>query len=330
MSRKASGSNKGKKKYQSGQVPLIMDFEPRGGAADGFALDSDVSGFGGIMPDVTPEMEGLMSAMAFLAEGGITPREYELFYNIFAAAKHLTGDEVFEGADDDGFLPEIREDWSLRRSSTTVVEYEPLPDAADRTLVLKIQMKNVKKPPMWREVEVPASFDFMRLHEVIQAVVGLEDCHLWQFNAKAYDDSLLIACDMDTDFSTEPTHEAEETYLTQFLQKNGDKLEYVYDFGDDWIFTVEVKEVLDKSCESPVCRKYKSDLNAIEDFGGVESYIEARRDMEEWAKLSKKEQRKRAEQRGFDTPDEYIDYLDSNQFDLDMVNDDLSMILPNK
>lgn len=281
---------------------------------------------GGMLPS---EMEEQLAAMTFLVERGVTAHDYELYYNIFEAAKQLTLDYDDEDDSEDEEPYDFPNSSFLRRHSTPIKEYEPLSDAADRTLVLKIQMKDVKKPPMWREVEVPASFDFMRLHEVIQAVVGLEDYHLWQFNAKVYDDSLLIACDMDTDFSSEPTHEAEETFLTQFLQKNGDKLEYVYDFGDDWIFTVEVKELLAKGCESPVCRKYKSDLNAIEDFGGVESYIEARRDMEEWAKLSKKEQRKRAEQHGFDTPDEYIDFLDSNQFDLDMVNDDLSTILPN-
>lgn len=271
------------------------------------------------------EMEEQLAAMTFLVECGVTPHDYEMYYNIFEAAKQLTLDSDDEDDDEESY--DFPDSGFLRRHSTPIKEYEPLSDAADRTLVLKIQMKDVKKPPMWREVEVPASFDFMRLHEVIQAVVGLEDCHLWQFNAKAYDDSLLIACAMDTDFSSEPTHEAEETFLTQFLQKNGDKLEYVYDFGDDWIFTVEVKELLAKGCESPVCRKYKSYLNAIEDFGGVDSYIEARRDMEEWAKLSKKEQRKRAAQHGFDTPDEYIDFLDSNQFDPDMVNDDLSCII---
>ncbi|MDE5808217.1 MAG: plasmid pRiA4b ORF-3 family protein [Muribaculaceae bacterium] len=206
-----------------------------------------------------------------------------------------------------------------------IKEYEPLKDASEHTLVLRIQMKDVTKPPMWREVEVPADFDFMQLHEVIQEVVGLENYHMWQFNAKAYDNSLQISADMENDSPfgggmDGMTHDAEETYLTQFLQNKGDKLEYVYDFGDDWIFTVEVKELCDKKIDHPVCRKYKSELNALEDFGGIWSYLDARQDLDTWEKMSKKERKKRFQERGFDSEEEYLEFLNEHRFNLDEIN----------
>ena len=73
----------------------------------------------------------------------------------------------------------------MGRKRTPFTTYTPIADAAEKTLVLKIQMKGVTKPPMWREVEIPANYNFEELHEVIQIVTGLENCHLWQFNKSA-------------------------------------------------------------------------------------------------------------------------------------------------
>lgn len=260
-------------------------------------------------------------AMLALALRGITPEEYTQFYHIFnisgKIAEKIGADP---GMDEFPFMS-----GAFGKKRIEIKEYEPLKDASEHTLVLKIQMKDVTKPPMWREVEVPADFDFMQLHEVIQEVVGLENYHMWQFNAKAYDNSLQISADMENDSPfgggmDGMTHDAEETYLTQFLQHKGDKLEYVYDFGDDWIFTVEVKELCDKKIDHPVCRKYKSELNALEDFGGIWSYLDARQDLDTWEKMSKKERKKRFQERGFDSEEEYLEFLNEHRFNLDEVN----------
>ena len=260
-----------------------------------------------------------------LACRGITPEEYAQFYHIFQLSSSLA--EGICGDEDSGlspFMPTI-----FKGERHDIKEYAPLKNASECTLVLKIQMKDVSKPPMWRELEIPADYNFLQLHEAIQAVVGLEDCHLWQFNIKAYDDSLLIGSTPNDRFSRGVdciTHEAEETLLTQFLQQKGDKLEYVYDFGDDWIFIVEMKNLCDKKIEHPICRRYKGELNAIEDFGGVWSYLEAREDLESWGSMTKKEKRKRYEDRGFDSEDEYLEFLSENRLSLDDVNNELELI----
>jgi Plasmid pRiA4b ORF-3-like protein len=36
-------------------------------------------------------------------------------------------------------------------------------------------------PLVWREVKVPTSITLKGLHDVIQAVMGWFDCHLWEF-----------------------------------------------------------------------------------------------------------------------------------------------------
>lgn len=282
-----------------------------------------------MMAELPEEEKGLFLLMSPLASNGVTPEEYGQFYDIFQASAMLTKGMASDFDDDDTSFPFLGNVFG--KSRCEIKEYTPLKDAENSTLVLKIQMKDVTRPPMWREVEIPANYNFMRLHEVIQEVTGLEDSHLWQFNVKAYDESLQIGVEMDQENPFSPgldyiTHDAAETPVTQFLQQKGDKLEYVYDFGDDWIFVVEVKEVIVKKTEHPVCRKYKSDLNAIEDFGGVWAYKEARQDLEEWGKFSKKEKKQRLEGYGFDSENEYLDFLNEHLINLEDLNEGLMLI----
>ena len=193
----------------------------------------------------------------------------------------------------------------------------------DKTLLLKIQMKGVTKPPMWREVEVPADMTFLDLHDVIQCVVGLEDSHLWQFNEGVYDDGVLIGIQSTGPYDPgleDVTDEAEVTPLYDYLHDIGAKLEYTYDFGDYWVFTVTVKKILDKKTEHPVCIAFKSELNAIEDTGGPWSYVEQRGNLADWKKLKKKEREEIADRACFDSPEDYYHMLQDSLFDLDAVN----------
>lgn len=261
------------------------------------------------------------SALNFLMENGVTPDEYSRCYKAY----EMTMDLMPEKQKNEFMLEP-----QLYRHCDKVEAYTPLSNSADHTLVLKIQMKDVSKPPMWREVEVPGDSNFLQLHEIIQTLMGFYDCHLWQFNKKAYDNSLEISPDTDYDdnfFSMRnPRLDPEETPLSMFLQKKGDKLEYVYDFGDDWIFTVEVKDLLKKHSDHPVCIKFKGDLNPIEDFGGVWSYLDARDYLTQWTTISKKTARKLASDLGFDSPDEFYDFLLDHTFHIDYVNALLSEI----
>lgn len=294
--------------------------------ADRLAEISDMA-FGTMSEDEKDEFE----AMWFLAMQGVTPDDYAQFYQSVQFARSMIEEPVDMPASN-GYDDVMNPFFGLtgfHRFGSVVKEYKPLKDASNHTLVLKIQMKDVTKPPMWREVEIPADYNFEQLHDVIQVVTGLENSHLWQFNVKAYDDSLLIGFSEEGDFHGRlqfVTHEADETPLTQFLQQKGDKLEYVYDFGDDWIFSVEVKELAGRKIEHPVCRKFKSELNALEDFGGIWDYLSAREDYEEWGKLTNKERKQRADNHGFESADEYLQFLNENRISLDDVNEALEFI----
>lgn len=293
------------------------------------------------MPDITGvsrEDKAKMLLTTLLVKLGVTPEEYSESYgmvNQLFGVLGKTGSRAnHRDTDfDDDFSTFDMLEPGMRRNYVPFTTYEPMPDAAEKTLVLKIQMKGVTKPPMWREVEVPADYNFAELHDVIQIVTGLENSHLWQFNKSAYDDSLQIGIPMDHDdpygFGIESvTDVADETPLTKYLAQKGDELEYVYDFGDDWVFSVKVQKVNDSECESPKCLKWKSDLNALEDFGGPYAYEEIREIVSEDSVLTKKEKDAIAKNYlgWFENKKELIKFLNEKRFDIGAVNEELSGI----
>ncbi|MEB8291838.1 plasmid pRiA4b ORF-3 family protein [Klebsiella michiganensis] len=94
---------------------------------------------------------------------------------------------------------------------------------------LKITLKDVS-PPIWRSFVVPASITLDRLHDVIQIVMGWEDCHLHSFKFKK------------TIWLEEPKSADDEdealTRLNELLKKSGNSLIYNYDFGDAWVHEI--------------------------------------------------------------------------------------------
>jgi Plasmid pRiA4b ORF-3-like protein len=74
-------------------------------------------------------------------------------------------------------------------------------------------------PPIWREIEVPTSMTLKQLHAVVQAAMGWEDAHLWEFAV-----------------GRERTGSSRAAKLTlqALLRPRTMKLSYIYDFGDCW------------------------------------------------------------------------------------------------
>lgn len=285
-----------------------------------------------IKPDSIEQfmIDDMQDAMMRLMMGGITPEIYAQFYSTvntmsdglldaFASGdpdqlKNLVddGEEMLDDFDDN-MMPPFRAPSKPRK---------PLPDADQKTIRLKIQLSGVKKPPMWREIEMPADSTFERLHEAIQIVTGLEDCHLWQFQDRPYDHGFAISYPYgegpDGMGIEDCTDNAATTQLTAFLKKPSDRLSYVYDFGDDWIFDVTVKAILHRKTDRVTCTGWKSDLQPMEDMGGVYSYL-CMRDA-----ISPDDPHKiivsddLAEKLYIDDTDEFSDYVSSCFFDLEI------------
>lgn len=307
----------------------VVDHSGNSGGGTHTPFDDLLAAMSEAMPDV-PDIPGITKEdkvksmfTMLLVKLGVSPEEYAASYEMLHQMFEIMGDPDMLDSDGDNEDPGFGLfGHGMGRKRTPFTTYTPIADAAEKTLVLKIQMKGVTKPPMWREVEIPANYNFEELHEVIQIVAGLENCHLWQFNKSAYDDSLQIGIPMDENDAYGPgldyiTDDARETPLTKYLAQKGDELEYVYDFGDDWIFTVKVQKITDTPCETPKCVKWKSDLDAIDDFGGPYAYEDLRLLVSKDSGLTKKEKNDLADNymSWFETRKELFDFLNNHMFD---------------
>ena len=136
-------------------------------------------------------------------------------------------------------------------------------------LQLKVSLAGASDPPVWRRLLVPASTRLDRLHDVIQAAMGWEDYHLHAFTAG------------DVDYGpadSELGHRNERrTALGDVIGERGDRMRYIYDFGDHWQHDVVVEKVLAAQPGSryPICLTGKGRCPP-EDCGGLWGYAELR------------------------------------------------------
>lgn len=259
---------------------------------------------------------------------GITPEEYaEFFAKIHGEMAGLGLTSPFDDSDSEPKcdFPPARRPQNVRAHSAG------LKDAPEKTLKLRVQMQDVTKPPMWRELKVPADFTFLQLHEAIQKACGFDDAHLWQFQRRAYDPSLEIGIPMDESdpygFGLEDcTHDARTTGITAYLAEKGQKLVYVYDFGDDWIFTVSVVDIVARDGDVAECTRWKCDMQPLEDSGGVWSYLQMRQAWDERDSLKKKAKEDIAESFGYDSFDDLLEAISACFFDPKAVNEALAKI----
>jgi hypothetical protein len=161
--------------------------------------------------------------------------------------------------------------------------------ASDAVYQLKITLRGVSKPTVWRRVLVPADIRLDRLHDVIQAAMGWYDGHLHVFTNGWAEYGMP---------DPELGHGDERTVrLAELLNGDGDKLRYTYDFGDDWEHDVLLEKVLpsDPGIPYPTCTAGKGACPP-EDCGGIGGYAslketlagpddEEQRQMLEWLGL---------------------------------------------
>jgi len=177
---------------------------------------------------------------------------------------------------------------------------------AEPILQLKISLLGASKPPVWRRVLVPATMRLNRLHDVIQAAMGWEDYHMHALTAGGIDYGLP---------DPELGHRDErKTALNALLSEPGDRLRYVYDFGDDWEHDIVVEKVLaaEAGAGYPVCLAGKGRCPP-EDCGGVWGYADLR---ETLADPAHDEHADTLEWLGIETAAEF----DPQAFDIDDVN----------
>ena len=132
---------------------------------------------------------------------------------------------------------------------------------------IKVKLRGVSKPPVWRRLQVRADTPLDRLHEAIVAAFGWADYHMHVFRSGPEEFGVP---DPELGFIDE-----RRVSLGQLIGGVGDQLLYTYDFGDDWEHEITVEELLDPDPEVhyPVLLAAKGACPP-EDCGGPWGYAE--------------------------------------------------------
>jgi hypothetical protein len=102
------------------------------------------------------------------------------------------------------------------------------------TLQLRITIDQVE-PPVWRELLVDSRASLHQLHRIIQILFSWYDYHLYEF---AFDGRRFEAPDPERE-----VEDASRVKLYDLQLTPGAVLQYLYDFGDRWLHTIEVQAV---------------------------------------------------------------------------------------
>ena len=140
----------------------------------------------------------------------------------------------------------------------------PTPDSD--LLLLHIELKEIT-PKIWRRFAVPANITLVKLHRVIQDVMGWSDSHLHEFEIAG---ERYGTPDPDG-WGRQVTPKARKT-LTKVLDGKR-AFTYVYDLGDSWEHDIKVEKTLPANAcpQIPYCFE---GANACppEDIGGEGGY----------------------------------------------------------
>ena len=104
----------------------------------------------------------------------------------------------------------------------------------DRLYLLTIELLDIE-PKIWRQFVVPASITLDRLHDVIQIVMGWQDCHQHEFviGKKKYTENPEEKDDGEVDGLFR---------LVDLVKQKCENIHYLYDFGDGWGHEITIED----------------------------------------------------------------------------------------
>jgi len=106
---------------------------------------------------------------------------------------------------------------------------------------LKITLMDTE-PAIWRRVEVPAAITLKELHAIIQAAMGWENYHLYQFQVGH---QTINGPGMDGgSFSDRKKISAGRVQLSDLVTGKIKRFDYLYDMGDGWEHELLVEKLM--------------------------------------------------------------------------------------
>ncbi|MDR2140248.1 MAG: plasmid pRiA4b ORF-3 family protein [Deltaproteobacteria bacterium] len=147
----------------------------------------------------------------------------------------------------------------------------------------RIELKRIT-PKIWRDFYVPADTDLLEFHRLLARVMGWHGRHLFFFvigGVEYYNPNLgresepgLLNIYIEEEEGEAPFKDLDEITLDSLGLKEGDKIQYVYDMGDDWEHVITVKSLNYVPAKLKQRRGCLGGARACppEDCGGVPGY----------------------------------------------------------
>ena len=129
---------------------------------------------------------------------------------------------------------------------------------------IKISLEHIK-PRIWRRVLVVGDTKLGKLHDIVQAAMGWDDCHLHEF---------IIGHDRYGTPDAPGDLKNEHRITLEKILNQGDKFIYEYDFGDGWRHTLKIEKILpaENGQRYPRCLAGEHACPP-EDCGGIPGYM---------------------------------------------------------
>ena len=128
------------------------------------------------------------------------------------------------------------------------------------------------QPEIWRDVAVPDHYTFHDLHEVIQKAMGWSDLHLHEFVLRYKGREWLISEFSEDVLEDFDILDERDTRVGDWLGSRVKRVLYIYDFGDEWVHSVEYVSRLNDDSPKPILL---GGFGACppEDVGGMMEYL---------------------------------------------------------
>ncbi|MBT3464336.1 plasmid pRiA4b ORF-3 family protein [archaeon] len=132
----------------------------------------------------------------------------------------------------------------------------------------KITLKGIT-PAIYRKIQIVNSCTFWDLHVAIQDSMGWLDYHLHNFEVL---NPITNALENITICSEDDEKLSSEKKVKDYIDKNNNKMLYLYDFGDCWEHNIKLEKILNKENKKyPICIDGKR-CCPPEDVGGIYGY----------------------------------------------------------
>lgn len=151
----------------------------------------------------------------------------------------------------------------------------PIEQISAKSMLQFSVMLRDSNPAVWRRLQITADASFYEFHIALQSVMGWTDSHLHEFSLtpKGKRKALIIGLPDEEGLDDRPRLISWQTKLSDYCQTVGQKLEYLYDFGDSWQHDILLEGILLAQTKD----KYPKCIDGAgacppEDCGGIPGY----------------------------------------------------------